>query len=313
LAYQRGRYYWNRRTEKDLHRSIKEFDRALSIQPDFALAHAGIANVHLLIGIFGLEASHTAFRMARRAADRALELDSTLVEARTCVAEILKDYDWDWPGAEREFLRAITLRPDYSTAHHWYAHLLAIQGRHAEALSQMQMARLAEPLSASVNSFFPYIYLVAGDYTGATTEAIAAVELEPYSALAHWELGRAYLFAGAGEDALTELAHASSLAERLPMWEAELGFARAVTGDKCGARNILNELMDRTRRAYVSPYDLAVCFAGLGENALALDYLERAYQDRVMRIINIGDPEFSTLRREPQWTSLMQRLQLPSL
>jgi tetratricopeptide (TPR) repeat protein len=121
LAYLKGRYLWNRRSEKDLYSSIEEFQRAIAICPNFAMAEAGMADAYVLVGVWGLQPSHTAFRMARRAAERALELDDTLAEAHTCFAEVLKDYDWDWAASEREFQRAIALNPSYSTAHHWYA------------------------------------------------------------------------------------------------------------------------------------------------------------------------------------------------
>ncbi len=97
LAYFKGRYLWNRRTERDLYGSIEEFQRALAIDSSFAVAHTGLADAYILLGIWGLQPAHTAFRMARRAADRALELNADLAEAHTCLAEVLKDYDWDWP------------------------------------------------------------------------------------------------------------------------------------------------------------------------------------------------------------------------
>lgn len=175
------------------------------------------------------------------------------------------------------------------------------------------MARKTDPLSPAINSFLPYVYLAARDYGRALHEARRAVDLEPYSALAHWELGRACLFSGATSEAVTELEAAAKLGDKLSIWQSELSFARARVGDRQGAEAILQELMDRARSAYLSPYDLALCFAGLKDYHSALNYLEHAYQERVMRVISIGDPEFDDLRSEPRFTALVKQLQIPGM
>ena len=313
LTYLKGRYFWNKRTEKDLYCSIGEFQRALAIDPGFALAHTGLADAYVLIGIWGFEASHSAFRMARRAAERALELDDGLAEAHTSLAEVLKDYDWDWPGAESEYRRAISLNPNYSTAHHSYAQMLVSLMRYAEAAEEIELARRVDPLSPAINAYVPYIYLAARDYARAADEGRRAVELEPYSPAARWQFGRACLFSGDVSQAVTELETASNLANRRPMWQAELCFARARAGDRSGAAAILSEMTALARSSYVSPYDLALCHAGLGHAEAALDHLEHAYKERVMRIISIGDPELDGLRLEPRFASLVERLRLPSV
>jgi len=312
LAYLRGRYLWNRRTERDLYGSIKEFERALGFDSGFALAHTGLADAYVLLGIWGVQPPHMAFRMARRSAERALELNATLAEAHTCLAEVLKDYDWDWPGAEREYRLAINLNPNYSTAHHRYAQLLTSLRRHKEAAEEIEMARRVDPLSPAINAYVPYIYLASRDCARALDEGQRAVELEPYSPLAHWHFGRACLFYGSLSEALSELENASKLSGHLPMWRAELSFARALAGDASGARAILNELTTLARTSYVSPYDLALCYAGLEDRSAALDHLEHAYRERVMRIIAIGDPEFDGIRQEHRFCSLVERLRLPN-
>src|SRR5262249_32653487 len=117
LAYLKGRYLWNKRTEQDLYRSIEEFRRAVEIEPGFAIAHAGLADAYILLGIWGLESPHSAFRTAKRAAEGAIELNDGLAEAHTSLAEVFKDYEWDWPAAEGEFERAMSLNPNYAVAH----------------------------------------------------------------------------------------------------------------------------------------------------------------------------------------------------
>lgn len=312
LVYLKGRYLWNKRTEQELYRSIDEFKRALQIDPDFALAHAGLADAYVLIGIWGLEPSHSAFGAARQAAERAIELDDNLAEAHTCRAEVLKDHEWDFAGAEGGFRRAMALNPNYSTAHHFFAQLLVTLGRFVEAAEEIELARRVDPLAASINAYVPYIYLAARDYKRAIDEGERAVELEPQSPLARWQLGRAILFAGDAGRAIEELETASALANRRAMWQAELCFARARSGDRSGAEAILSGLMSFAEGAYVSPYDLALCAAGLEDWGTALDHLERAYQDRIMRVIAIGDPEFDGLCGQPRFTNLARKLGLPS-
>jgi tetratricopeptide (TPR) repeat protein len=264
-----------------------------------------------MLGILGIEPSHAAFVRARQAAEFAVELDPTSAEAHTCRAEVLKDYDWNWEGAERGYQRALELNPNYSTAHHWYAHLLIILGRFEEAAFHMELARDLDPLSSAINSFLPYVYLAARDYDRALGEGKAAIKLEPYSPLAHWELGRACLFSGFVKEALGAFERASELAEGHSMWEAERCFALGYTGDRTGAESVLTELLHKSVSGYVSPYDLALCMTGLGRHQAALDYLNQADRERVMRLCCLGDPEFDSLRYEPRYIELVRRLQLP--
>jgi tetratricopeptide (TPR) repeat protein len=177
---------------------------------------------------------------ARRAAERALHLDEHLAEAHTSLAEVLKDYDWDWPAAESGFRRAIALNPNYSTATTispscWSA--AALRGSAAE----IELARQVDPLSPAINAYVPYIYLAARDFTRAVAEGERAIELEPDSALAHWQFGRACLFSGDLDRAVSEWRSRRTPGRR-SMWQATLGFARARAGDRCGAEAILLEM-----------------------------------------------------------------------
>jgi tetratricopeptide (TPR) repeat protein len=176
----------------------------------------------------------------------------------------------------------------------------------------MELARRTDPLSPAINSYLPYVYLAARDYDRAFQEGCRAVDLEPYSALAHWQLGRACLFSGAEKEAIVHLESAVKLGGKLSMWQSELCFAYARTGANSVAHEILNELLDRARLNYVSPYDIALCFAGIRNRTAALDYLQHAYRERVMRVISIGDPELDELRAEPRFTSLVQDLRMPT-
>lgn len=310
-AYARGRYLWQRRTAPGLYGSLQHFQKASEADSRFALAYAGISDAWLVLGMLGLEPSQIAFSNARSSAQCALELEDSLAEAHNCLAEIRKAYDRDWDGAERQYRHAIALDSGCATAHHFYAQLLLTLGRHAEAVDEIEEARRAAPLSPAINAYLPYVYLAAGQYEIALREAELAVELDPHIPLAHWNLGRACLFSGQNSRALQCLDRAADLAGPSAFWQSELAFARARNGDHEGARRILKDLIAESQHTYVSPYDLALIFAGLGERELALDRLEQCAEERVSRVTSLGDPEFYEVRGEPRYRRLLDRLRLP--
>src|SRR3954463_13742765 len=224
MACLTGQYLWNRRTVRDLYSSTGWFEHALAMDRGCAPAHAGLANTNVLLGIWGLKPPDVAFGAARRGAQRSLALNPNLADAHTALADVLKDYEWDWSEAERRYQHALRLRPGYATAHQWYAQLLVILGRYQEGASQIELARRADPISPAINAFLPFIYLAGRDYPRALGEAQRAVALEPHAPIAHFHLGRALLFSHRPERAVEVLDHALALAESASMWEAELIF-----------------------------------------------------------------------------------------
>ena len=310
-AYLKARYLWNRRTERDLQRSIELHQRAIECDPKFALAYAGLADSLLLLGIWGLRLPHQVFPEARAAAERAIELDATLAEAHTSLAEVRKDYDWDWRSAERGYRRAIALNPSYSTAHHWYAQLLCILGRHQEAIEEIKKAQCLDPVSPSINAFVSYVHLSARQYDRAADEALKAIDLEPASALAHWYLGRACCGRKDWNEAVRALDEASKLSSGQPMFRAGLVFALWRSGDLDRAGSTMADLQEYGRRHYVSPFEFAIAYAGAGDRQAAVEWLERAFDQRVMRLVAIADPEFDLLRGEGAYQNLCTRLALP--
>lgn len=311
MAYLTGRYLWNRRTVPDLHASIGWFDQALAIDDRCATAYAGLADAKALLGIWGLLPSDRAFGLARQAAERALTLDPNLAEAYTSIGEVLKGYEWRWREAEQQYRHALSLRPGYAPAHHCYAQLLVVLHRFRQAAAHIELARRADPVSPAINAYLPYIYLAGRDYDRALREGKRAVALEPHSPLAHWALGRAYLFSNHKQDGVDALASAAALADGASMWTAALCHARARAGDRSGASRLLANLLERARHEHVCPCDLAIAFTGLGDRASALEQLEQAFEQRAMRIITLGDPEFDCLHAEPRYTRLRDRLGLP--
>jgi tetratricopeptide (TPR) repeat protein len=249
----------------DLYGSIDCFERTLTLGGDVARAHAGLAQAYAVLGIWGVQSSDRAFGTARRFAVRALHANPRLAEGQNAYAEVLKGYEWSWEESERHYRRALRIDPACANAHHGYAQLLVCLGRQAAAIAHIELARRADPVSPAITAYAPYIYLAARRYPHALREATNAIELEPYSPLAHWILGRAYLFSGCCEEAVATLERASELAGHASMWVSQLCYARAVSGDRAGGARLAAALYERSRREYVSPYDLAIACVGLGD------------------------------------------------
>ncbi len=171
----KARYLWNKRTKTDLNHSVQYFERALGMDPDFACAWAGLADVHLTRGLLGLARSQEVLQKARTAVLKALQLDASLPEAHTCLGEIQKLYEWDWEAAEREYLSALQLNRHYAVAHQFYAQLLVMLKRYREAIYHIEEARRCAPVSPVMNAFVAYILIQARKYDQAIVEAQRAL------------------------------------------------------------------------------------------------------------------------------------------
>jgi TolB-like protein/tetratricopeptide (TPR) repeat protein len=307
----KARHLWNKRTKMDLIRSAEYFERAVAIDPDFACAWAGLADVHLTRGVLGLGPSQSVLQSARTVVLKALELDGSLPEAHTCLGEIHKFYEWAWGAAEREYRSALELNPHYAVAHQFYAQLLAMLQRYREAITHVEEARRCDPLSPVMNAFVAYIYVQARQYDQAVLAAQRALELDSHAALTHWFLGQAYQLQRRLAEAVREIETAVSLSGNLSVIQAHLGHLYARAGARSKATAVLEVLKERTSREYISPIDFAMVHLGLNDTAAAIDCLEEAYRTRAVRIAAIGDPFFAEMRSEASYQDLMTRLKLP--
>ena len=310
-AYLKARHFWNKRTPDDLERSIEYFHRAIERDPDYPLAWTGLADAHTMTGIFGLRSPDEVFPPAKAAAERALALDESLAEGHTVLAEIQKLYEWNWDAAERSYRRAIELDPGYSVAHHWYAQLLSMLGRHDEAHTEIEAARRCDPLSPAIAAFVSYAAFEARRYEVAVAAARDALELDANAPLTHYLLGRAYAKVGDMANAIAALEKGISLAGWFPVMEGVLGYVHARAGARPQAEAVLSTLLRRQLTQYVSPIDLAYVCLGLGDVDGTMAQLEEGYRSRAIRTVVIGDPFFSELGSDPRYLDLMARLHLP--
>jgi serine/threonine protein kinase/Tfp pilus assembly protein PilF len=269
--YLKGRYFWNKRTEQDLRKSIGYFHQAIDLDPSYALAYSGLADCYSLLGwdLFGALPPREALPIAKAAALKALEIDDTLADAHNSLAWIQFAFDWNWPGAECGFKRALELNPGHATAHHWYAEYLLAMGRQEEAIAEIKQAQELDPLSLIISSVVGWVFYYARQYDQAIAQCLKTLEMAPDFSIGHWILGRVYEQQSQFEKAIAELEKAVALSTSSPFALGSLGHAYAVSGKTSEARKVLEELMETSTRRYVSPYSIATIYAGCGESDLA--------------------------------------------
>jgi TolB-like protein/DNA-binding winged helix-turn-helix (wHTH) protein/Tfp pilus assembly protein PilF len=312
--YLKGRYYWNKRSEEGLNKSIEYFQLATEKDHHYALAFAGLADSYSIIGstIVGTVPSREVAPKAKAAALKALELDSTLAEAQTSLATVLFNYDWNWAGAATGFQRAIELNPNYATAYQRYSLYLMAMGRTQESLSVMNRARELEPLSISTNFSLGWRHYMARQYDQAIEQLQNTLDMDPNFALPRMVLGEAYEQKGSYQQAIPELQKAASISHDSPLMLGALGHAYGVSGRSNEAETILSQLMEESKKQYVSPFYVAIVYAGQGENDKAMDWLEKAYQDRSNGVVFIKvDPQLDGMRSNPRFQAYLRRLALP--
>jgi|SRR5690242_11350053 TolB-like protein/Flp pilus assembly protein TadD len=311
-AYLKGRYYLNKRTEEGFRQAITYFSEATQEDGNYALGYAGLADSYVLVGEYSLLPAKETFSRAREAAAKALELDETLAEAHNALAGVKEDFDWDWPGAEREFQRAIELNPGYATAHQWYSELLSELGRHDEALAQIKQAQQLDPFSLIVNAVYADALRTAGRDDLSIEQLRKTLEIDPNFAHAHFHLGLAQLRKGAFAEAVAEFQKASALSPNVTDYKGGLGYAYARAGERTEARKLLAELKDRSTRRYVSWFYVAAIYSGLDEKDQAFASLDRAYEQHEQGFVVMRrEPMFDPLRGDPRYEDLLRRLGLP--
>ena len=308
-AYLKGRYHWSLFTEESFGRALEQFKEAIELDPQFALAHVGVADYYNWAAIYGMGSPRECFPKAKAAALRAIELDDSLAEAHAALGFTTVCYDWDPAAAELRFRRALELNPNSATAHHWYANLLAAQGRFDEAVREIKRAQELNPLSLLEISMTGWLCYQARRYEMAASELRRALELDEGFGNGHMVLGNVYERMGMYDEALASLRKSVELlgGSVVPLWG--LGYALAASGRPDEARGVLDELARHSETAYVSPYFFAVVHAGLGDADAAFSWLEKAYEARDEWLTWLGtEPKLDVLRADPRYRDLLRRV-----
>lgn len=309
--YLEARYFWNRRTPEGLRKSLALFEAALALQPDYAPALAGVADVNSLLPEYAGVSGATAYPAAREAARRALDLDDSLAEAHTSLAFVRFWWERDREAALAGFRRAIELNPSYATAHHWYGNALLAEGRPADAVAAIRAAHDLDPLSMIIASELGAALYYARSFGEAARHLRHALELDSSFAPAHFWLGRALLFSGRIDEALAEYDRTAALMGTTTPILAERGYALALRGDGLGARHCLSALDERPPQPGHA-FNRAILHVALGEREQALAWLSRARAEREIDLAYVGlDPLFDQLRGDPAFTALLRDLSEP--
>jgi TolB-like protein/DNA-binding winged helix-turn-helix (wHTH) protein/Tfp pilus assembly protein PilF len=313
-AYLLGRYYWNKRTADGLAKSGQYFQDAIKKDPNYAVAYSGLSDYFAFLTLIGgpeILPPKQAMTQAKSAAVRALQLDNSLAEAHASMGHVLHNYDWDFPGAEREFKRAIELNPNYSTVHHWYAHLLMQTGRANESLDEAKRALDLDPLSPFVNNGLARQYYLARQYDKAIAQCQIGLQIDPTYLPAKIQLGLAYEQTGMLTEAISELEQTRNMAENLPMAHALLAHAYSAAGRREDAQKELAILKAISQQRYVPPSYFAIVSVALGNKDQAFAYLQKSYEDRSEQLLYMGvEPLVDPLRGDARFDVLMRNVGL---
>jgi serine/threonine-protein kinase len=309
--YLKGRYAWNKRSQEGVAEAIRYFEQAIAEDPNYAPAYAGLADSYALDVDYRAVPVAEPFQRAKDYARKALALDDTVFSAHASLAWSLFIYDWDWEGAEREFRRAIELNPRYASAHQWFAFLLVSQGRSEAALLESLTALELDPASVSIRRAVGWSYYYAGRYDQAIDHLARAIEMNPMAVESHRILAATLVQQGKLADAERVLREALTLPAAGAFTKAELALVLARAGRRAEAKALLEEIQAAARDHYVSPVPFAIVHIGLGNLKEALDWAERAYAERRGWLAYLKvNPIFDSLRNEPRFKALVQKMRL---
>jgi len=310
-AYLKGRYFWNQRDEGSLRKAIHFFESAIQEDPQFALAYSGLADSLTLLSFYEIVSPFEAMPSARRAALKSIELDPNLAEAHVSLADVLLHFDRNLQAADHEYRRAIQCNPDYALGYHWYANLLSAKGQHEAAHMAIMHALEIDPVSIITLVWAGVTAHLAHRFDEAIKHYQSALELDPHFIWAHMYMAQALEQKGNFKDALREFETTIHLAGGSNCVKAMKAHAHAVAGDKSTARAILHELKAAASYKCMPSYDIAATYTALGEPHHAILWLNRACEDRNMKLFTLTqDPRFDSLRLDSEFKEIVGQVGL---
>jgi len=308
--YIKGRYFWNKRTGSDVYKALEFFEKAIKIDPNFALAYTGKADCYSTLGWYDYLSPREVYLQVKSSAEKALEIDNNLAEAHTSFAHAKQEYEWDFAAAEKSYQRAIELNPNYATSHHWYGLFLNQLGRHEEAIAEIKLAQQLDPLSLIIKTGYAGILCHARKFNQAIKMHKHILELNPNFLVSQTFLGYVYMMKEMYEEAITELKRALILSgDKNLIAKSHLGSAYAFAGKNKKSHKILNELLELSRQQYVSPVMIAHIYFSLGENDLGFEWLEKGFKIRDHWMIWLKvEPRNDIIRPDPRFKDLLRRI-----
>ena len=308
--YLKGRYRWNQRSMEDIQQAIRHFEHAIELDPDYALAYSGLADSYNILSEYDWVSPQETLPKAHAAAEKALEIDPDLAEARASLGYALFYFEWDFEGAEREFKRSIELDPNYPVSRMWYSNFLMAMGRKDESLEQIFYAQSVEPLSSLYNACVASMCYFARDYDQSIEMGRSILEREPNYGLANiflmWSYEQKEMFL----EAIREGERAQELMES-PQIMAYLGHAYGASGQLEEAQGVIDKLDELSSDQYVSPFCRALIYAGLDDQDVTFEWLEKSFEERSFDLVYINVwPVWDHLRDDPRFEDLLIRIGL---
>ena len=310
-AYLKGLYAWNQKTRDSMPVAVKEFTRALEMDPTYAPAHAALADCYNHLGtvLIGSGSPRDYRPKAAAEAIKALQIDPNSAEAHAALG-FVRHYEWQWTEAEKELSRAIELNPNYPVARLYYSNLLMSLRRYDESVRQAHAARDLDPFSLAANTNVGWMLAAAGRYDEAIEHLTRTLALDPEFSLAHTRLAEALIGAGRYDDALSHASETVRLTNRSPNTLAQLAKTYAKLGRMPEAHRVLDEILVLSQRQYVPPASLFLLYQALGQTETALDWLERAYDEGSNFMAYLGQEQEREVRSHPRFQSMLRRVGL---
>ncbi len=307
--YMKGRFHSSKIILPETEKGIEYYNQAIAVDPNYALAYAGIADAYRSVSLTSDVPSWETMPRGKAAALRAIELDETLAEARAALGFIIFFYDWDWQTAEKNYRRGLELDSKNADLRQSYAHLLSNIGRGEQALAEIKLSRELEPLNLRTGALEGQFLLHAGQTDAAIDRLNKTIDLDPNFWLAHLFAASAYTEKGMYEKAVAEAREAKRLSPSQNWSIAFGGYALAKAGRPAEAQAVLDELLRLSETRYVPPYHFALIYNALGESEKALDYPENGFAEKDVRMVFLKvEPKWNNLRNEPRFVDLMKRM-----
>jgi TolB-like protein/Tfp pilus assembly protein PilF len=306
--YLKGRYHWNSRAEDRVNKAMKYFEEAIGRDPQYALAYVGLADCYGILGFYCYRRPAVVYPRAKELAEKALSLDDSLAEAHASLGETLMQYYFDWASAGSELDRALDLNPSYATAHLWRATHHVALGRFDEALVESRRAAQLDPLSMIILTDEAKNLYLAGRYDEAIDHYQKSLQIDSSFPIAHKGLAEVYVQKLMYEQAIAEIEKAIALSENSIFILDDLGYIYARAGKTGEAREVLENLDRLASEQYVPAYGRAAIYAALGDRDKAMEWLERAYEERSFLVFLKVDPVFDSLRGETRFAALLDKI-----
>jgi tetratricopeptide (TPR) repeat protein len=310
-AYQEyllGLFFWEKRTIEAFAVAIQHFEKAIALDPEYALAYAGLADVYLLRPWFSAEfTNREGLALADSMARRALVLDPTLAQPHATLG-LVHEWRFEWEASEQEFVRSLELDPEYATARHWYGLLLARLGRHEEAQAQTRASLELDPLSPIISQDVGYVLRLGGEREESLRQTERTVELHPDFSTTILVLAFSYMEVGRFDDAGDALAQWAEVTGNDAVLVREIA-EQAARYASAGASPVPTDL---TLEAVFPPFAVPPFYVLLGQDERALDFLERGYEDGAFGVVStMFGPPVDRLRSHPRFTALARKVGLP--